>query len=293
MNNVLPIITTRGVVVFPGVEKIVEIGRPISLRAISEAMNNCESKLIIVSQKNPDLDKVTLAKDIYAYGTLVSIKYSSDEKAVTIKKILAKGISRVKLSKVKLSDNIITSQYKVVDDIKGDHKQEEGLKRTVMHQIQSGINLTKLMPETVLSELSAKLSGENVANLIANYIPVPLAKKQELLEEVNTNDRLKLISELLTQEKDINEIENTLNASMRKNLDKQQREFLLREKLKAIKTELGEISSKGTEIDIMFEKANSGILPDYVKEKILEEIKKFESMPSMAAEANVIKSFIE
>ena len=293
MKKELPIIATRGIVVFPDCEKIIDVGRKISLNAITTSLVKHNSQILIVSQKEPDMDVLNNKDQIYSYGTLASIEYSNDNKMPTIKRIIAKGISRIKLTKVKFESDITLGEYKIIKDVKGSYKQEEGLKRTILHQIQSSLNITKLLPDSVMVDIPSSLSGEKMANLIANYLRLPWKKKQELLEEINTNDRLKLISELLEEEKDINEIENSLNASMRKNLDKQQKEFILREKLKAIKAELGEISSKDKEIDEMISKANSGILPDEVKTKILEEIKKYESMPIMAAESNLIKSFID
>ena len=292
MKKELPLIATRGVIVFPNTEKVLEIGRIASLNAITLSLDNYHSKILMIAQKDPELDEVTSKTEIYKYGTLVSI-ITTDSKVEGQEKLLVKGISRVKLSNIRIKDQIILGSYEIAEDISEDSKVEEGFKRTILKQIQSGMNLSKLIPEGILSELSSQLSGNKMSNLIANYIPFTIEKKQKILRQNKINSRLKIISDLLNEEKGINDIENSLNETMRKNLNKQQREYILREKLKAIKKELGELSSRGTEIEQMLDQANSGILPEYVRIKIIEEIKKYESIPSMAAESNVIKSFID
>ena len=292
-NKMIPLLCTRGIIVFPNTETTLEVGRQISLSSIGKAMSDFDYQLIMTSQTDVGGDEILKMSDIYKCGTLVKIKNHPNGNAPGELKIVAIGLCRVKINQLHFKDGLVYAEYNELVDKITNPKEIEGLKRGIISKIQEGGKLSQTIPENVLVNISKEVSSSNLTDLIASFLPFSSEKKQQLLSEVNVGKRLKLLSSMLKEEQEINDIEDTLNKSMRKNLNNQQKEFILREKLKAIKAELGEISSKGTEIDDMISRANSGILPQYVQEKIMEEIKRYESMPPMAAEANVSKNFIE
>lgn len=242
-----PIIATRGIVVFPGHQVVLEVGRKQSLNAVDFALVKNETKAILVAQKDTLKDKVENAKDLFAVGTVVTLKIEKTHQT-GVKTIIATGIERVKLSEFIFGDHIEANatKLKIVSDTVENEKQ---LVEAVSRQLESVIGSLVNVPKNVLNSLANGISANELVDLVANYLPLTISKRQQLLEEASVNKRLGLLLEFLVQESSAHEIDKTIDTSVRKTLDEQQKEFLLREKMKAIKEELGDISSKDSDVD--------------------------------------------
>lgn len=286
-----PIIATRGIVVFPGHQVVLEVGRKQSLNAVDFALVKNNTKAVLVAQKDTLKDKVENAKDLFAIGTVVTLKIEKTHQT-GVKTIIATGIERVKLSEFTFEDFIEANatKLKIVSDTVENEKQ---LVEAVSKQLENVIGSLINVPKSVLNSLSNGISANELVDLVANYLPLTVSKRQQLLEEASVNKRLGLLLDFLVQESSAHEIDKTIDTSVRKTLDEQQKEFLLREKMKAIKEELGDISSKDSDVDKWKEALKESRFPEEVRKVALEEIKKFESTPQMAAESNVIRGYIE
>ena len=196
-------------------------------------------------------------------------------------RVILKGLTRVTIDKITFHPDFLSAKVTELLETTEKLKEIEAHKRNVLEQMEKAV-VTRFLPRPILHELTSSFSGSQVVDSVAHYLPISVANKQSVLSESSVVKRLKLISGYITTENEIVKIEKGLHDAMRDNLKKQQREFILREKLKAVKNELGEISSKEKEVAEMTRKVNSGILPSNVKKEILVEIHKYEGMPTMA-----------
>ncbi len=288
-----PIIATRGVVVFPKYQTTIDVGRKTFLNALDLAKKTFGLNLIIVSQKNVMEDQITNIKQIYNVGTLVSFEikqvFENGSKSINVV-----GIERVKIYDVDFNDeNMIKANYEILKSISNDLNLEKALVNQISSKIDSILSNMVSLPKNVLRNLTSGISGGELSDIITHYLPLTLSKKQKILEERDVSKRLKYINEFIVEETQINEMEKTIESSVKDTLDKQQKEFLLRERMKAIKEELGDISSKDEEIDRWKEKIKNDKFPKEVKKTIEKEIRKYESIPPISAESHVIKNYIE
>ncbi len=286
-----PVLATRGIANFPGHKNIIEIGRPESLVAINEAILKYDGQIIVVSQKSAMLDTVSLIEDIFTTGTLATVEIKESYETGG-KRVEVTGLSRVKISEIVTGDSI-TAEAKIIKSISGDEIKEQALVRKVSNEIEKSLGKLINMPKHVLQELASGISAGELADVVGHYMPLTIEKKMKILATRNVNKRLEIVIDILEEEAKIIEIEKDLDVNVRSTLDKQQREYLLRERMKAIKEELGELSSKSSEIDSWREVIMDKKYPQVVKEKVLDEISKYDAMPPISAEANVSKAYID
>lgn len=288
----LPIIATRGMIVFPGHELSLDVGREFSLNAIENAVNQFDDNIILVSQINP-LDENTDFSNIYHFGTLCKIKRRIKRDNQGTIKLTVKGEKRVELLSVESKDACLYSDVNVLEDQAGDHNEELAYVRKITEQMQTMSKNMQSFPREVLTTLSQGLSASELADTVGQYINIELPIRQNILAEADINKRLLLVLASMEEEKMINDIEEQINIKVKESIDANQKEFYLRERLRAIKEELGDTPSKEDDMDYIREEINSKPYPEHIKEKIEEEIKRFDMMPAASAEANVVRSYID
>ena len=288
-----PVISTRGVVVFPRHSTTIEVGRKSSLNAIDLSIVQHGAKLILVSQRDIMKDNITSESDLYKVGTLVQIKINNELSSGS-KTITAHGLHRVSLSKFNFNNGqLVEADATILKDVATSRVQETAAVNQISEILENLLDEMQSMPKSVLSSLATGISASDLADIIAHYLPISSKQKQIILEELDITKRLSKVMTFIRKKTDMSKIDKEIDSTVRKTLDNQQKEFLLRERLKAIKEELGEISSKDSEIDAWRKELQTDRFPKYVKEKALEEIAKFEGMPPISAEAHVSKGFIE
>ena len=149
------------------------------------------------------------------------------------------------------------------------------------------------IPLDSINRLTSGVSASVLADTIGQYLPVEFTQKQKILETINVNERLLLVISSIESEKVINEIEESINRKVRESIDENQREYYLREKLRAIKEELGDSVPKEDDAESIREELQKNPYPQYVKDKIEEELRRFETMPAASAESNVVRTYID
>ncbi|WGS64204.1 endopeptidase La [Marinitoga aeolica] len=286
----LPVIATRAkLVIFPNSILPMLIGRKKSIKALEESLEKYNNLLFFVSQKDIELENPTI-EDLYKVGTVgrvVQIAKLPDGEY----KILVEGLKRAEVKKVieekdmfKFKIFPLERKYKIT-------KVLEALVRKVKGLFEKYIGLTKKFPQEAIMVLEDTNDPEVISDLIASVLPLELEEKQELLEELHPKKRLELELEILTREIELLEIEEVLESKVREKIEKGQKEFYLREKLKAIQEELsGEVDEEMKEIK---EKIENSDLPDYVKEKAKHELSRLEKMSPYSPEANVVRTYID
>lgn len=288
----LPVICTRGMVVFPSHEISLDVGRSFSLKAIELSVNEFDENVVFISQKNP-LDENTDFDHVYHYGTLCKIKRRIKRDNHGTIKLTVEGQKRVEILNLEERDSCLFAKTKYLEDIHGDRAEEIALVRKITDQMQTMHKNLQVFPREVFASLSQGMSASALADTIGQYINVELKTKQQILSECDINKRLLLVLASMEEEKTINEIEEKINIKVKESIDENQREYYLREKLRAIKEELGDTPSKEDDTDYIREEIQNQPYPQHIKDKIEEELKRYDMMPPASSEANVVRTYID
>ena len=286
----LPFLITKGLVVYPNMNEAVDAGRPYSMEAIRQAKANSNSLLFVGCQKEADKDDIKIPDDVFETATLCRIVYTN-EKDGSIKVRLI-GSRRVLLSNIRFEKGSYIADGNVLEDEEGDANEELQL----IAKLSQSLTASNFMnPNVVKNTLTSLQNGDSVGNVvdtIAQYLDFRVADKVALLAERNTNERLKILLRLLDEQKQITQIEQKLDETVRERAEKSQKEYFLREKMKAIKDELGE-GAGVNDVDAIKAKLEKNPYPENVKAKIKNELHRMEMMPDGSLESSLILNYIQ
>ena len=255
-------------------------------------MNEFDENVVFISQTNP-LDENTDFDHVYHYGTLCKIKRRIKRDNHGTIKLTVEGQKRIEILNLEERDGCLFAKTKYLEDIHGDRAEEIALVRKLTDQMQTMHKNLQVFPREVFASLSQGMSASALADTIGQYINVELKTKQAILAECDINKRLLLVLASMEEEKTINEIEEKINLKVKESIDENQREYYLREKLRAIKEELGDTPSKEDDTDYIREEIQSKPYPQHIKDKIEEELKRYDMMPPASSEANVVRTYID
>lgn len=290
----LPVICTRGVIVFPEHEVSLDVGRGFNLKAITKSINEFDENIVMVSQMNPIDEKIDY-DHIYKYGTLCKIKRRIKRDNHGTIKLTVEGQKRVQILNIVENDDCRYAKTKYLEDIYGDKNEEIALVRKISESMKNmGRNL-QMFPREVFTNISQSknMNAGALADTIGHYINVEIPTKQKILEECDVNKRLLLVLASMEEEKVINELEEKINSRVKESIDENQKEYYLREKLHAIKEELGDTPNKEDDTDYIRQEIESKPYPQHVKDKLNEELKRYDMMPAASSEANVVRTYID
>ena len=289
-GNEYPVLALHDTVVFPNLVTPLFVGRDRSVWAV-EAAEAMQRPLLVVAQRDPELTDPTLS-DLYAVGTSVDIGrvLRMPDGSTTM---LVQGIERVRI--VELIDTepyLRVRGVPLYEDERHD-MASEALMRAVLALFEKVVSLNPNLPEDAyVAALNEKEPG-SLADLMAHILDLELAQRQELLETLDANVRLQKLSIILGQELDVLELEDRIQSQVQSELDKSQREYYLREQLRAIQTELGEGDETQRELGELKEKLAKAGLPEAVRAKIEKEIGKLAAMPPASPEMAIIRNYVD
>jgi ATP-dependent Lon protease len=286
----LPLLITRGMVLFPNQSQSIEAGRPFSVAAIEAAKVDGNDLILVTSQKSPEIDEPSTT-DIFMVGTICRMSNITSLKRYTRLKVLP--IARILITEIIKNGDTWSAKAEKLEDVIGDHKTEVALVRNIITSLEGMQAVTNRLPREVVGQLSKGVAASDIADILANLLPMPVDQKQKVLETLDLNERLKMVLDAVNEEKEIADIDKHLQEEVRKSAEKNQREYFLREKLKAIKTELGENPESTDSEESLLKRLESGQYPDHVKTKVRAELKRGEMMPSSSLEASLIKAYVE
>ncbi|MDQ0202407.1 endopeptidase La [Pectinatus haikarae] len=289
--KVLPLLPLRGIVVFPYVIVNLDVGREKSIAALEEAMIK-DHKIILSAQKDPAIDEPT-ENDIYEIGTMAEVRQLLKLPGGSMR-VLVEGMHRAKIEKITLLDKYYeTEVIEYKDEIKDASINMEALTRAVIHQFEEWVKLSKKIPPETLVSVVMIEDGGHLCDLIASHMNMKMEDKQELLSLLDPVKRLEKLYAILLREMEILGIEKKIGDRVRSQMEKIQKEYYLREQLKAIHQELGDKDGGNTEIDAYRFKMTKGKYPAAVLECLDKEIKRLERLPVSSSEAGVIRTYIE
>ena len=288
----LPVVCTRGMLVFPENRLTLDVGRPVSLKALELSADEHDNNIVFVSQLNPTLDNPSF-DDVFHIGTLCKIERKVRRDSSGTVKLTVLGAKRVRLTNFNEQQGSIYSTVEILEDEFGDRNEEIALVRKTTSYFEQAKRSMPNMPIDSITRLTNGVSASVLADTIGQYLPIDLVQKQKILETTNINDRLLLVAGSIESEKVIGEIEETINRKVRESIDENQREYYLREKLRAIKEELGDSVPKEDDAQTIRDDLENNPYPQHVKDKIEEELRRFETMPAASSEANVVRTYID
>jgi len=286
----LPLIPLRGLSVFPYMVLHFDVGREKSIKALEEAMIK-DQFIFLTTQKEVDIDLPT-PEDFYEIGTVCKIKQMLKLPGDAIR-VLVEGLSRGKLTSVIQED----PYFKVeVEEFKSDEvtidKEAEALMRAVIDAFENYVSVSnKISPEVLITVSSIEHPGR-LADVIASHMLLKTEQKQEILEAFDPKDRLEVLYKLLLKEIEILEVEKEINTKVKKQINRLQKEYYLKEQLKAIKEELGEDAEFDDEIEELYDKVNKAKLPKDIAEKVFKEIDRLSKLSPGSAEGGVIRTYV-
>lgn len=286
----VPVVATRGVIVFPEQEIMIEVGRHKSMNAIDEAEKFFNGQVVLVSQKDILVDDPR-QDELFEFGSLVNIKAVKRKQGFL--RVTFTGLKRVKIDTLNDDGRMLFGAVTALEDIIGEENEEMALVRRITTEIEQVSVQNITIPTEIVNQLTMGVSASQLSDQFAQYFPLQLERKQELLEELSVNERLLMIIEEIQREHTLAQIENTINEKVKDRVEENQREYYLREKMRAIREELGDVGDVGEDSDEFREMIENNPYPEYVKEKAMEELRRYEMLPQASGESGVVRSYLE
>ena len=289
MNETLPMLPLRDVVVYPQLVIPLFVGREKSIQAIEKA-NSGDKKIFLVAQKNADKDEPNV-KDLYKVGTIATILQMLKLPDGTVK-VLVEGIDRANVQSFDESGEFWSANVNLVKIIERKDKKSLAFMRSVFSQFDQYVKLNKKIPPEILTSLTAITEPGRLADSIAANLTLKTAEKQNILETFDIKLRLNLLLTIMESEIDILQVEKKIRGRVKNQMEKSQREYYLNEQVKAIQKELGE-QDENAELEELEKKIKESKMSEESESKCLSELKKLRLMSPMSAEASVVRTYIE
>lgn len=286
----LPLLPLRGMVVFPYMIIHLDVGRERSLAALERAMVE-DRRILLVAQLDADKDDPG-REDLYNYGTVAVINQLIKLPGGTVR-VLVEGEKRARIDDYHRLENYDEVEAKVYTDPIYTSMDIEVATRSVVHLFEEWVKLSKRIPPDTLVSVAIIDDAGRLADLIASHLNLKIDSRQDLLESINIRDRLKLLSYDLSHEIELLRMEQNIDVKVRKQMDKAQRDYYLREQLKVIRKELGDKDDVMSDIIEYQGTLLNGKYPESVHQAVNRELHRLENMSNTNAEASVIRNYIE
>ncbi len=288
-KNILPVLPLRDIVVFPYMVAPLFVGRKQSVNALNSVMQS-DKKIFLLSQKNSDVDNPNEG-NLYKYGTIAKVLQLLKLPDGTLK-VLVEGIDRAKVEKLNFNKDYISASLCDVKDKSKKTTNLNAIHKLVIEQFQEYQKINKKISIDLINNIKTFSNSSKLSDIITANLNISLKQKQELLEIVNSEDRLNKIYSYLVTEIDSFQVEKKIKGRVKRQMERTQKEYYLNEQMKAIQKELGE-NEDVDELVELEKKLNEVNLSDEAKDKCKNELKKLKNMSPMSAEATVIRNYLD
>lgn len=293
-GKLMPLLALRGIIVFPGMTVNLDVGRDKSINAVNAAMQ-LDKKILLVTQRDAETADPK-REELYNYGVVAEIKQLLKLPSGAIR-ILIQGLERAELTSLidaPFKDTYIEGFAMPVASVEPEENSEtEAMRRVLLQSFEKWlVTGKKVTTEVMLNFKNITTAGE-IADIIAGYLTISIDEKEELLELADVKERMHKLHTFLCKELEIAELEKNITQEVRKQIEKNQREYYLREQIKVINKELGEGDERQAEVDEYKKQMEGRNLPPEVADKINKELDRLYKMPPMMAESGVIRNYVE
>lgn len=290
----MPLLALRGIIVFPGMTVNLDVGRDKSINAVNAAMQ-LDKKILLVTQRDAETADPK-REELYNYGVVAEIKQLLKLPSGAIR-ILIQGLERAELTSLidaPFKDTYLEGFAMPVASVEPEENSEtEAMRRVLLQSFEKWlVTGKKVTTEVMLNFKNITTAGE-IADIIAGYLTISIDEKEELLELTDVKERMHKLHTFLCKELEIAELEKNITQEVRKQIEKNQREYYLREQIKVINKELGEGDERQAEVDEYKKQMEGRDLPPEVADKINKELDRLYKMPPMMAESGVIRNYVE
>ena len=291
LSKSLPAIVVRGTMPIPNNDFRIEVGRKVSLKAVEEAEKNFGGYALVLIQKNPLIEEPT-KEDIEQYGTLVKVqmKIKLPNDAYKVKLTV---LSRIKVKEYFITEPYFVAEYDEIETKPGNVDEEVTLVKMIVTEVAANAQTILIPNNQVMEKIQQGLTSEKVCDLVIFSLKSPDQTKYRYLEEANLNVRLRMLLEDINKQKMIVDLEQKINDEIKKSIDENQKEYYLREKMRAIQNELGDKAKREDEIDELRTKILKAKMPKNIEEKALAELSRYQNTPAAMAESSIIKTYLD
>ncbi|SFK11417.1 MULTISPECIES: endopeptidase La [unclassified Bacillus (in: firmicutes)] len=289
-ERIVPLLPLRGVLVYPTMVLHLDVGRDKSIKALEQAAMD-ENVIFLAMQKDVNIDDPK-EDDVYKVGTLAKVKQMLRLPNGTMR-ILVEGLHRVEMTEFIEEDDVITANvHTLIEEEEGD-LEEKALMRTLTEYFEQYIKLSKkISGETFATVVDVDEPGR-LADLVSSHLPLKMKQKQQILEITVVKERLHTLISFIQDEKELLNLEKKIGQQVKRSMERTQKEYFLREQMKAIQTELGDKEGKGGEVEELREKIEESGMPEETKKAALKELDRYEKLPTSSAESGVIRNYID
>ena len=289
-EKILPLLALRGLFVFPSMVIHLDVGRDKSIRALDKAM--VDDHLILLSTQMDTQAEDPEPDDIYQMGTLALVKQMMKLPNGTFR-VLVEGLQRAKIDSFSSQEEYFEVHAKIVEDQDSQGPEIGALMNAVIEQFELYMKLSKKHNSEYNAAIADIEDPGRLADAIASNLVLKTKEKQSILEAVDIAARLETLLQILSNEQEILELEKKINQQVRKQMERTQKEYYLREQMKAIQKELGDKDGRQSEVDELREQLATSAMPELMNERVSKEIDRLEKVPLSSAEGSVIRTYID
>ncbi|MCT2537924.1 endopeptidase La [Aquibacillus koreensis] len=286
----IPLLPLRGILVFPTMVLHLDVGRDKSVNALEKAMMD-DHKIFLAAQKESALDEPG-AKDIYRIGTLAKVKQMLKLPNGTIR-VLVEGVHRAEIVQFLEEEEQFLVEVQEFEEVHGNKNEEAALMRSLLDQFEQYIKVSKKISQETFATVTDIDEPGRLADIISSHLSLKLKDKQELLETEDVKKRLQRLINFITNEREVLNLEKKIGQRVKKSMEKTQKEYYLREQMKAIQKELGDKDGKSGEVAQLREKVEKSGMPERITKVAFKELDRYEKVPQSSAESSVIRNYIE
>jgi len=290
-RQALPLVALRETVIFPEMIVPLQVGRDKSVKALNQAVAD-ETPIALVTQRQAEKEDISDPAELYTVGTLAKIAQVVQLQDGTVRAIV-QGQQRIRLHGFVQSEPFIVAEVELLDDSNPDDLEVQALMRSVQGQVETYVQSgAPVPPEAAVAARNITEPGL-LADMVAYSPDMSTDQRQELLEFVDVVARLKFVSNFLAHQIEILELKGKIQSEVKSEMDKTQREYILREQLKAIQRELGEDDPQQADINELREKVEAAGMPEEIKARAIKEIDRMSRIPSASPEVGVIRTYVD
>jgi len=287
---IVPLLPLRGLLVYPTMVLHLDVGREKSVQALEKAMVE-DHIIFLTTQKDVAIDDPT-EDDIYNIGTLTQVKQMLKLPNGTIR-VLVEGLHRAEIKEIYDNETYYSVKVRTFEEDETKDVESEALMRMMLEYFEQYIKLSKkISTETYTSVTDIEEPGR-MADIIASHIPLKLKEKQEILETIDVRARMNKVITIINNEKEVLSLEKKIGQRVKRSMERTQKEYYLREQMKAIQKELGDKEGKTGEVTTLKDKIEAAGMPEHFKKVALKELDRYEKIPQTSAESAVIRNYIE
>ncbi|PHA00792.1 endopeptidase La [Bacillus pseudomycoides] len=289
-ERIVPLLPLRGVLVYPTMVLHLDVGRDKSIQALEQAAVD-ENIIFLAMQKDVNIDDPK-EEDVYKVGTLAKVKQMLKLPNGTMR-ILVEGLHRVEMTEFIEEDDVITANVRTLMEEEEGDLEEKALMRTLTEYFEQYIKLSKKVSDETFATVVDVDEPGRLADLVSSHLPLKMKQKQQILEITAVKERLHTLISFIQDEKELLNLEKKIGQQVKRSMERTQKEYFLREQMKAIQKELGDKEGKGGEVEELREKIEESGMPEETQQAALKELDRYEKLPASSAESGVIRNYID